>query len=144
MDQYVTLSERAVAAAKELGDGRAVDLVVWPETMFRVPLYTFDPAFRPPSQMLSSPEAFAAYAPRKWPRLWSGLGHRFWLESTACSGRRPQAESSEETLMQQFNSAALVDRKGSIVGTYDKMHRVMFGEYIPFADWFPFLYGSRL
>ena len=42
--------------------------------------------------------------------------------------------------MQQFNSAVLVDGKGKIVGTYDKMHRVMFGEYIPFADWIPFLY----
>ena len=42
--------------------------------------------------------------------------------------------------MHVFNSAALVDRDGKIVGTYDKMHRVMFGEYIPFADWLPFLY----
>jgi apolipoprotein N-acyltransferase len=40
-----------------------------------------------------------------------------------------------------YNSAVLVGRDGKIVGTYDKMHRVMFGEYIPFADWFPFLYG---
>jgi apolipoprotein N-acyltransferase len=39
-----------------------------------------------------------------------------------------------------FNSAVLVDRDGKIVGTYDKMHRVMFGEYIPFADWIPYLY----
>ena len=40
-----------------------------------------------------------------------------------------------------FNATVLVGHKGEIIGTYDKMHRVMFGEYIPFADWFPFLYG---
>jgi apolipoprotein N-acyltransferase len=39
-----------------------------------------------------------------------------------------------------FNSAVLVDKVGEITATYDKMHRVVFGEYIPFADWFPFLY----
>ncbi len=55
-------------------------------------------------------------------------------------GAASQAGTSNESVIQQFNSAALVDRKGSIVGTYDKMHRVMFGEYIPFADWIPYLY----
>ncbi len=65
MDEYAGLSERAVAAAKELGDGRAVDLVVWPETMFRVPLFAFDPAFRSPAQVMSSPAAFAAWAPAR-------------------------------------------------------------------------------
>jgi apolipoprotein N-acyltransferase len=39
-----------------------------------------------------------------------------------------------------FNSAVLVDKTGQITATYDKMHRVVFGEYIPFASWFPFLY----
>src|SRR5205823_5592116 len=39
-----------------------------------------------------------------------------------------------------YNSATLVDRDGKIVGIYDKIHRVMFGEYIPFANWLPFLY----
>jgi apolipoprotein N-acyltransferase len=42
--------------------------------------------------------------------------------------------------MSRYNSAALVSADGKIVGTYDKMHRVMFGEYIPFADWVPYLY----
>ena len=33
----------------------------------------------------------------------------------------------------------LVDRAGKIVGTYDKIHLVMFGEYMPFSEWLPFL-----
>jgi apolipoprotein N-acyltransferase len=38
-----------------------------------------------------------------------------------------------------YNSAALVDRSGQVVGTYDKYHLVVFGEYVPFASWFPAL-----
>jgi apolipoprotein N-acyltransferase len=136
MEEYVQLSERAVAAAKDQGDGRKVDLVVWPETMFRIPLISFDPAFKPPSQM----QAFAAYAPRELAALTQHLGAPILVGIDRGFGPAPQSGASGESVMQQFNSAVLVDLKGEVVGTYDKMHRVMFGEYIPFADWIPFLY----
>jgi apolipoprotein N-acyltransferase len=40
----------------------------------------------------------------------------------------------------EFNSAILFDRDGVIGFRYHKMHLVMFGEYVPLGDWFPFVY----
>lgn len=40
-----------------------------------------------------------------------------------------------------FSSAMLVDGTGLILGTYDKMVLVPFGEYIPFGEIFPALYS---
>jgi apolipoprotein N-acyltransferase len=41
---------------------------------------------------------------------------------------------------QRFNTALFVDRDGTLLGNYAKSHLVMFGEYVPFAKRFPFLY----
>ena len=40
----------------------------------------------------------------------------------------------------RYNSALLVDPDGKLADRYYKMHPVMFGEYIPFGQQFPFLY----
>ena len=47
MREYTQLSVDAVRAAERAGDGRAADLVVWPETMFRSSIVKFQPGAEP-------------------------------------------------------------------------------------------------
>jgi apolipoprotein N-acyltransferase len=39
-----------------------------------------------------------------------------------------------------FNSALLTDKKGNVVGRFDKQYLLAFGEYLPFGETFPKLY----
>jgi apolipoprotein N-acyltransferase len=126
------LSERAVAAA-----GRRVDLVVWPETMYRDPLVSRDETNGPPMETIN-PAAFQAReeltrrAIRFNAALLVGID-RLNLLAPESSGR------SAEFRIEGYNSAVLVDRDGKMVGTYDKMHLLPFGEFIPLAEWLPWL-----
>lgn len=139
MDEYLRLSRDAIARAANAGDSRAVDLVVWPETMFRTPLVSFDPNFQMPPGQHQSPQEIASYGPHDLAaaaaqlhtNLLVGIDRIHYGATDPAGPEKPPAF---------FNSAVLVGRDGKIVGTYDKVHRVMFGEYIPFADWLPFLY----
>lgn len=39
----------------------------------------------------------------------------------------------------RYNSAILIDRQGKRAGRYDKIHRVPFGEFVPFREWLPWM-----
>ena len=41
---------------------------------------------------------------------------------------------------EQYNAAAHISPAAKVVGRYDKMHAVMFGEYVPLAGYFPWIY----
>jgi apolipoprotein N-acyltransferase len=138
MDEYIALSERAVAMARQ-SDGRPLQLVAWPETMFRTGIVTFDHHYRLPPEVSQTQEEIAAYGPNDLANLVRrlntpvlvGVDRVHFTAATGEAAARPP---------RRYNSAVLVGRDGEIIGTYDKIHRVMFGEYVPFADWMPFLY----
>jgi apolipoprotein N-acyltransferase len=48
-------------------------------------------------------------------------------------------DSTQPADYQFFNAAFLLSPEGRVVSTYRKRHLVIFGEYIPLADWLPFL-----
>lgn len=50
---------------------------------------------------------------------------------------RPVADARGHAL---FNSALLTDKKGNVVGRFDKQYLLAFGEYLPFGETFPKLY----
>jgi apolipoprotein N-acyltransferase len=140
MDEYAALSEQAVTVAKERGDGRPIDLIVWPETMFRTSLVTFDAGYRLPPGVSETPEKIAAYGPRDLAILVRRLGTAILVGVDRAHFPVLSSQDGKSSPPRRYNSAVLVNRAGDMVGTYDKVHRVMFGEYIPFANWLPSLY----
>lgn len=132
--EYYDLSLKAVEKEPKL------DLIVWPETMFLDPIVSFDEGFRLPADAKGTDEEF-----RKWlvetaennalslkrlaqaldvPLLLGINGYHFSADKQDCR-----------------NSAVHLSPDGKVLGRYDKMHLVMFGEYVPFADRFPWLQG---
>jgi apolipoprotein N-acyltransferase len=136
-EDYLRLSRQAVNQAAQESD-RPLDLIVWPETMFRGTLHSFEPGFQPSAAVSQedvdrhveetklASELLATTARELGAPLLIGLDRTHWL----ANGRR-----------EHFNTAQFVTADGALLGHYDKMHLVMFGEYVPLADQFPFLYS---
>jgi apolipoprotein N-acyltransferase len=146
---YDEITMAGLAAAE-----RPPDLVVWPETMWRVGLLEVDPAVRFPEAELEAVFGPAAEAPAE-SAAERQASYRTLLERQRLEALAPFAARYGTTWLvgldrqrllaadpprwESFNSALFVDATGSVVACYDKMHPVMFGEYTPLADRFPFL-----
>ncbi|HUI45605.1 MAG TPA: apolipoprotein N-acyltransferase [Nitrospirota bacterium] len=99
--------------SRELVKSQPLDIIVWPESVLFLNLASREEVL--PTSLLGdlrTPLLFGAVI------LTEGRGER-----------------------RMYNSAVLVDGTGRIIGTYDKMVLVPFGEYIPFGDTFPRLYS---
>jgi apolipoprotein N-acyltransferase len=129
MRQYLELTQEAV------GKNGNLDLIVWPETMFRYPLLTYRDDVRP----AVGEDWTVAQLKAKAAQI------REYIADVAKAYRTPLLLGVETRdfgpgTEDRYNTALHVDRSGRIIGRYDKMHPVMFGEYIPFGDTFPWLY----
>jgi apolipoprotein N-acyltransferase len=140
MDEYIGLSNQALTLAKQKGDGRSIDLVVWPETTFRSGLREVDSNFRVPPDWGRTREEIETTGPSYLAALTEQLGAPILVGTDRIHLIDDPAAPIDEPSYQAWNSSVLVDRSGKIMGTYDKSHLVMFGEYIPFAHWLPFVY----
>lgn len=117
-NHYFRLSRKAL-------DNRQhqIDLVVWPETMFPMPWIVGRDGSDQERPMDDNQHVR---------QLAQVLGVPVLL---GIETRRYDGNS-----FRRYNSAVALDTSGRLLGRYDKMHLVMFGEYVPFAQWFPQLY----
>ena len=147
---YDSLTLEGLAAT---GTAARPDLIVWPETMWRWPVLTIDPAERLPEAVVEEmlgPVAEGDSAADRQARCREALERqRFealetfamrygttWLVGVDRQVVTPRATGGAE----HFNSGLFLDAEGRPVACYDKMHPVMFGEYVPLAETFPLLY----
>ncbi len=145
---YDELTTSGLAAAPTLPD-----VVLWPETMWRLGLVEIDPlkelTARELNEILGPADgdepaedrqararklitaqrldALAVYA-RRYGTPWIVGLDRQRITPTVPAG------------YQSFNAAIVLAATGAPLACYDKMYPVMFGEYVPLADRFPFLY----
>jgi apolipoprotein N-acyltransferase len=125
-DEYFDLSRKAVREHPDL------DLIVWPETMFRYPWFTFDKDFVPPADADWTPNGIEARSREAVEQTVGPLGTWLLLGIDAVHEARDRTE--------RFNAAMFFDPEGKVQGQYAKCHLVPFGEYVPFAETFPWLY----
>ena len=141
-EQYESLTARATA------DHQNLDLVVWPESMFIIPERVIAEPLQTPSASELSADEYRARLVAAQEDFRAVLAKEVTLANTNSTADKPPTLLlvGTTTLIHSagppriYNAALLADRAGKVVGRYYKTHPVMFGEYIPFADVFPWLY----
>lgn len=116
VDTIPTIYDRLETLTWELRDREHVDLILWPETAL-------------PDEVLYSETSFALVQRLVFdgPPILVGTMH---FERDQPGGERTW-----------FNSSILFHTNGDATCRYDKQHLVMWGEYVPFEDAFPFLWA---
>jgi apolipoprotein N-acyltransferase len=141
MDQYGQLTDQAVEHRRraQLSDPDLpdIDLIVWPESMFRAPLISFSPDYEMPPEIARWAEGRSKQQIEVERSALPGQFFARWKAAALVGLGREHLTPLRE---QRFNSAAFISADGELLNVYDKMHLVMFGEYVPLFSLWPSLY----
>ena len=141
-------AELQVAQQTEPQTAEAVDLVVWPESMFSGASPWMEVGEQPvvPEDAEMPAEQFATFVMQR---------AEIFQQNAAEVQRRLAAAGSQasppallvgnavlrfEDRMHSYSGAVYIGPRGRVIDWYGKQHLVMFGEYIPFFEWFPELF----
>jgi len=144
---YARLSRQAAAASREgttaatTAATPALDLVVWPESMFTAaqPMISYEE----PLQPIEGWDGTIEELRERLDELGDAVGARgAWVTQQTGAPLLAGLEWNHLRAGRElrYNSAIYVAADGKLRGRYDKVHRVMFGEYVPLGEWFPWLY----
>lgn len=143
-DDYVRLSRQAMVE-----DLVKADLVIWPESMFSTgwrhgAYYTHDDALTARPDLEMTKDEWERWLVRSRQVSDASFEHvanvlRMDLNSTEMIVGVSRAHASGDS-EQRFNTAMHIGSDGELIGQYDKMHPVMFGEYVPLGKLLPWLY----
>lgn len=128
------------ATEQAVSNDQKIDLIVWPESMFRTTIFTFDGNASSPAEMSDNENFNAQAASRDLAEL-SRLANTSMLlgvDRVDYLGSPPEDRLSWKAAY--TNSAAMISPDGQIKQIYDKMHLVPFGEYIPLFNNLPGMY----
>lgn len=140
MESYLRMSRAAVAEASS--EGYSLDLVVWPESMFRAGLFTHEPGYQWPESAQYTLEEVADFGPQELRGFVAAINTPILVGIDRQHGLAADGLAADDPRAYKFyNSAVAVDRSGQLLGTYDKTHLVMFGEYVPGGKWWPGIYN---
>lgn len=111
------------------------DWIIWPESSFDVPLFQAAPGTTAEDAASIHPELAKRLEDKSVKTMLNNLSQ---MGNAAVVVGLTTLEVDQKEL-RTFNSAALVRPDAGLTARYDKLHRVIFGEYIPLVEYFPAL-----
>ncbi|MEM7558148.1 MAG: apolipoprotein N-acyltransferase [Planctomycetota bacterium] len=142
------------ATRREASKHGGADLVVWPESTFTAGVPWVEPELPDQLPSVGGTQMERARAVGFIDKTMREIAFRFSQVGEAGAGvdLGPNAEAKRSHLLlgcdslriepdriHRFNSALCVNSSGELVDKYDKVHRVMFGEYFPLGPLLQFL-----
>lgn len=122
---------------------QGAQLIVWPESAYRYTHLPRDMTQFPPATAPLVKDAEEDRRLRTSPRDRAAPQRGFstpLLFGGTSTLPRDEPRWEGDFPVTPYNTAWLLDGEGNVVGAYDKVYLLMFGEYIPYAQYIPWIY----